>query len=486
MNMITHRHLLLLSLLGLLSAPACRIVPESDYLKRYENNFADAALPSSPDILKDGLAQSFKAPPNEVWRTVLRIAAQTQGVLAADGGAGGDAPRRVMVLDGHRLVVWQQASQGGVDATTFLDTWLAITVVPDGPDATKVAVAWVSPQTNKVAAFPPPPAGEKRTASIANTIPAFKNSAIRTQRLFIAQARAEDFLHSVGIQLYRPQQWLARLQCPPPTPRGLAPAVKTRDDPGYPELKNDYGNWCSLLLRRNTCIVDCPELVGELTRILNNLKKAAGKENMPTRVFVMASSEVNAFSLPNGDIFICAGLLDLLEDTQQVAAVLAHELDHYAQHDAVHKIQNEYTAQVISVTVMVTISVAGGVAGGLMTVPSSIGATVSPGAQLMSSLIQQAAGQVATYTGMGLEDTIVMGYSQEVELRADNNGLRYVWAAGYDPQGMMQVMTKLKDIEVAARDMKANCGSALVNCKPGVEKRTGELQNVLGELKKSP
>jgi hypothetical protein len=454
------------------------MVPPSDYLKHYQYGFDGVKLPAAEEVLKHGVTRTYDAPADEVWKSCLRAAAQKQGVVAADAGDG-QGPRRMIVLDGQRLIVMQQSNQGGIDFSTFMDTLLAVALVPDGPQQCKLAVAWLDPATNKPAPFPVPDCEPK--ANINWTPPAWKASAIRDQRLFVAKWRANDFLQNISVQLYGPPQWVARLKQQPTVARGKAPGVKVREDIGYEEIKNDYGNWCSLLLRRNRYVVQCPELVDELTATMANLKKAAGKEGSSTRIFILASPEVNAFSLPNGDIFICSGLLDMLADGNEAAAVLAHELDHYIQHDAVYKVRNAYRAQVAAMTVMITVSVAGGVAGGLMAA-APLGAMVSPGQQILSELVKQGAVYAATYGGMGMEEAIVSGYSREVELRADNNALRYMWGAGYDRKAMLSVMEKLKGIEVAAKDMKANCGSALVNCEPGMEARMAEMAQVGKEL----
>ncbi len=474
----------LLALLSLMPVGGCyyRWVPQSEYLKRYQNKCADTALPPSDQIVKEGLTRSFGSSTADVWRACLRIAAQKSAVLAADGGQGGNSPRRLMIVDGQQLLLIQQASQGGVDATTFMDTWLAVTVVPDGAGC-KVSVAWVHPQTNQVAPFPALKPEEKPHASIALIPPIAKQFFVARERKFVPHAKAEEFQGELAMQLYGPGQWLPRVKYPQHASRGQAPGVIVRPDPGYPQLKNDYGNWCSLLLRRNVYVVDSPELMAELTRILDDLKKAAGKQNMPTRLCVIASGQVNAFSLPNGDIFICAGLLDVLSDAHEVAAVLAHELDHYVQHDAVYKIQNEYST-LVAVEILEAAMVVGGSVAGAAIAPAAAG-VINPGAQFASSMLNNAVSLAAAYAGAGIQDTVVMGYSQEVELRADRNAMRYMWSAGYDRQAMMHVMNKLKDMEVAAREAKANCGSALVNCKPGVETRLAEMKKVQEELDKA-
>ena len=469
-------------LTSLLWVPACGRPFESLYSKHYENGLTDVVLPSEKDIMASGFVKTYDIPANEMSRNCLRMAAQGQGILAVDSGADGNSPRRLMILTGEDYILVPASINNSMAATLFMDTWLAIAVVPNGPESCSVGVAWINPETNK-------------TAAIDSAVDSNKSSNIFTtpgEKFRIAQeasstAMAQKFHQNLLMQSYGPTLWMTRLKSPNPVTRGPAPGVEVCPDPGYPELKTGYGNWCSLYLRQHESLVNAPELIADFTRTLDNLKKAAGMAGVPMRIYILASPEINAFSLPNGDIYLFAGLLDILSDPHQIAAVLAHELDHFAQHDAVYKILHEYRTQVAVMTGMVVLSVAGGVAGALVAPASSaLGQAVPVGQQLVSNGLQQVISTSITYGGMGLQNTLVMGYSQEVELRADNNGLRYVWAAGYDTKGMFQVMDKLKGIEVAAKDAKANCGSALVNCKPGVEARTAQLLKVQSELSKVP
>ena len=51
-------------------------------------------------------------------------------------------------------------------------------------------------------------------------------------------------------------------------------------------------------------VVDCPQIAELLDKIASQLKLAAGRVDSNTNIYIIASPEINAFSLPNGDIFI--------------------------------------------------------------------------------------------------------------------------------------------------------------------------------------
>lgn len=52
---------------------------------------------------------------------------------------------------------------------------------------------------------------------------------------------------------------------------------------------------------------------------------------------------INAFALPSKDIFVYAGLVDLVEDETLLSAVLAHEIAHVAQRHAVENVRTRNT-----------------------------------------------------------------------------------------------------------------------------------------------
>jgi Zn-dependent protease with chaperone function len=69
-----------------------------------------------------------------------------------------------------------------------------------------------------------------------------------------------------------------------------------------------------------------------LEQYLNELRDAlilpSGKTGVPGRVMILASPSFAAFSTPDGNVYISIGALQTLDSTDEVAALLAHELSH--------------------------------------------------------------------------------------------------------------------------------------------------------------
>ena len=130
--------------------------------------------------------------------------------------------------------------------------------------------------------------------------------------------------------------------------------------------------------------------------------------------FVAVNSDVpNAFALPGGQIFITAGLMRLMSNERQLAAVLGHEVGHVAAKHNVKGLQRQ-----IGASILVEIAGAmGGEDGG-------------------SS--KQAAEVVAAMT--------VSRYSRDDEYQADGLGIKYMNKAGYNPYGMVELLAILKSL----------------------------------------
>jgi predicted Zn-dependent protease len=132
----------------------------------------------------------------------------------------------------------------------------------------------------------------------------------------------------------------------------------------------------------------------------------------------------NAFALPNGSIYINTGLIALLEDENQLAAVLAHEVIHVT-HRHTYLRNRSIRKKVLAINIINTIgnwNIVGGPAG----LAISLVASISP---LMLALS-------------------VLGYSRDQEKEADLEGLKNASAAGFVPYGMPNSFKAMqKDIE---------------------------------------
>jgi len=118
---------------------------------------------------------------------------------------------------------------------------------------------------------------------------------------------------------------------------------------------------------------------------------------------------INAFALPGGQIFITYALYNKLENEDQLAGVLGHEIGHVVGRHSAERIAKQGLTQ--------------GVLSGVL-----VGTDESTG---------QMAAMIA--------NVVNMKYGRGDELESDELGVQFMLKAGYNPEEMIGVMRILKD-----------------------------------------
>lgn len=113
---------------------------------------------------------------------------------------------------------------------------------------------------------------------------------------------------------------------------------------------------------------------------------------------------INAFALPGGHVFIGLGLLRQMTAEDELAFVLGHEIEHIDHYHAVGRVQMEAQLHKLDLDALAAV------------------------AQIPMSLWQA-------------------GYSKNEEFEADREGLRIAAAAGYSPQGAIDMLTRFLKLD---------------------------------------
>lgn len=88
-------------------------------------------------------------------------------------------------------------------------------------------------------------------------------------------------------------------------------------------------------------IVKNPKVDSAVYAITSRLLKNIGTTDYEYKFYVIQNEEINAFTLPGGNIFIHTGLIKFSEHPEEVAAVLAHEIGHAEKKHVVKKLVKE-------------------------------------------------------------------------------------------------------------------------------------------------
>ncbi len=152
-------------------------------------------------------------------------------------------------------------------------------------------------------------------------------------------------------------------------------------------------------------------------------KVAANSDlQIPLKVMVLNSKEVNAFALPGGFLFVQRGLLEEVDDESQLAGVIAHEISHVTARHSYRLYKQALASSIVySLAQIAAIILTGGAAG--------VGTYYAL--------------QYGFY-GLGFAlDLNLLGVSRDFELEADQLGIQYAWKAGYDPEGFIRFFGKM-------------------------------------------
>jgi predicted Zn-dependent protease len=163
-------------------------------------------------------------------------------------------------------------------------------------------------------------------------------------------------------------------------------------------------------------VYDDPEIGGYVASIGGRLAAHSERADLAFRFTVLNSPVVNAFALPGGYVYVSRGLLALANSEAELASVLAHEIGH---------VTGRHSAQRYNTSVFLGLGSA------------LFGAVV--GNDLANQLANMGA---AAY---------LRGHSREQEHQADELGIRYMAATGYDAGAAVSFLRTLAADDALSR-----------------------------------
>ena len=167
-----------------------------------------------------------------------------------------------------------------------------------------------------------------------------------------------------------------------------------------------------------------PALDAYLNRVGTAIVADKKLENVEWKFRALRDPVPNAFALPNGSIYINTGLLALLDDENQLAAVLAHEVTHVS-HRHTYLRNRSIRKKVLAINIISTI-------GNWHPVAGTAGLAISLIANISPFMLALS----------------ILGYSRDQEKEADLEGMKIASAAGFVPEGMPNSFKSMqRDIE---------------------------------------
>jgi predicted Zn-dependent protease len=203
---------------------------------------------------------------------------------------------------------------------------------------------------------------------------------------------------------------------------------------------------------RELKLIEDPEVVDYTNRVGQRIVKSLDVHIWPYHFFVVDSDTLNAFAAPAGYVFINRGLVEIMEEEGELAAILGHEVAH---------VQSRHISQRMARSKKLNMATLAGIVAGIF-LGGEAGAAIMQG-------------------GMAASGSMQLKYGREDEEEADRKGLLYMEAAGYQGEDIVKIMRKM------GQDSWMSGGRipSYLSTHPGVPERVNYLSSVVETRPKS-
>lgn len=159
---------------------------------------------------------------------------------------------------------------------------------------------------------------------------------------------------------------------------------------------------------------DDPLLQKRVAEIGARIAEVSDRQDVIYRFQALKSKKAddyNAFALPGGYVYVFDALPKELENDDELAAVIAHEVAHIAAKHSIKRLQS----------------------------------AMSMSALMILGLGMRADGRTMSEAANAL-NYLMASYSREAEVEADQLSVRYLRDAGFDPEAVVRILEFMKDV----------------------------------------
>jgi len=166
-------------------------------------------------------------------------------------------------------------------------------------------------------------------------------------------------------------------------------------------------------------VIDDPAIVAYVTEVGNRILATLPEQPFRYHFHVIKEDVYNAFATPAGHIFVYSGLMDAMEEEEELAGILGHEIAHvYCRHIS-QKIERQKKLGWATLA---------GVAAGILLGVGGAGE----------------AAQAVTMGAPAAAQSAELSYSRDDEMQADQFGLKFITGAGYSADGLLKILKKIR------------------------------------------
>jgi predicted Zn-dependent protease len=196
-------------------------------------------------------------------------------------------------------------------------------------------------------------------------------------------------------------------------------------------------------LAKKLNLVHDAAITGYVDRLGKRLAAQTEMRNLPWEFHVVADPEVNAFNIPGGHVYVNTGLIAASDNVAELAGVLSHEISHGVARHGTEQLTRVYGLNLLA---------------GVL-----LGENPAAYEQILAQIL-----------GTGA----IARFSRSAEREADALGVRTMWEAGYDPQGMVAMFQELLN----RRNSRPSSVDQFFASHPLTEERLADTRQLIAEL----
>lgn len=226
---------------------------------------------------------------------------------------------------------------------------------------------------------------------------------------------------------------------------GCATSGVNRGDVNLVSLEQEWelGNRLEQDLRKEMQFVDDPKALSYVNQVGQRLVQQTELAGRPWEFHIIADPSINAFNTPGGHVYIHTGLITAADNVAEFTSVIAHEIAHGVARHSTEQLTKAYGI--------------------------NIGAGLLLGDD--PAAYEQLLAQIAAGGAMA-------SFSRADEEEADRLGVRYMYRAGYDPEGMVTMFQQL----LRQRGDRPGAVAQFFSTHPLTEDRIEDVRQVIRTL----
>jgi hypothetical protein len=177
----------------------------------------------------------------------------------------------------------------------------------------------------------------------------------------------------------------------------------------------ELGRRAAIEAEKEHPVLDDWRITRYVNRLGQDLAFASGRTQIRYQFKVLDNTEIHAFALPGGFIYVTRGMIESMENESELAGVISHEIAHVVARHHVGQARRAAIVRFLGTTLGWVI-----------------------GRDLLS--------RVTTALVQRMARGSLMRFSREAEREADRIATQTLFQAGYDPRGLMTVFSRLASI----------------------------------------